>query len=161
MATTNKQKNGDGKDNSPDTVKAPPMTREEASGNISSRTFLPNISLQYILLFFSFSSLPPPFSLHFFPLSLLPPYTHVCDSMVLQGIAQIQCASSNRLGQTPSTHDISVEFNRVCPPFAPCPLPLAFSLSSVFCMLSAIYLLSTSCEPVTVVCISYVLITTT
>lgn len=77
--------------------------------------------------------------------------------MVLQGTAQIQCAPSNKLGQTPSTHDISLELNQVCPPFALRPLP-----SPCLCLLFPIYyLLFTLCEPVTAVCIRLVLITTT
>lgn len=117
-----------------------------------------NIPLHYILLSFSLSS-PPPTP----PLSHLLPYTHVYNSMVLQDAAQVQRAPSNWLGQTPSTHDNSVELYRVCPCFALC-LALSsvfYLLPSVLCFLSSIYyILSAPWEPVTVVCISHVLITT-
>ena len=96
VATADKEKNGDGKEKVPDTVKAPPMTREQASGNFSSRTFYPEHSSALhplIRLLLSYSSPTPLFPL--FPLSLLLPYSHVFDSMVLQGTAQIQCAPIN------------------------------------------------------------------
>ena len=97
------------------------------------------IPLHYILLFSSFFSPPSPPP----PLSFLLPYAHLYNSMVLQGAAQVQRAPSNWLGQTPSTHDISVELYRVCPPSALCLLPLLCLPSFVFYLLSFVsYLLS-------------------
>jgi hypothetical protein len=135
VATAKKQRNGDGKDKNPDIVKTPPMTREEASGNFSSGTFLPEhssalhplILLLFFSSFFSFSSSPSLFFL----------LTHIfITAWCFKVLHKYNVRPLTDWGKLPQ-HMIS-QWNSIGYVL---PLPFAFYLSSVFSFLSTIFYL--------------------